>query len=85
MLGIEEKIHELVRATIAGANRPRLHVQRLSELGVLVSYTSERKLCRLLEGLVHGTAAYYGDDVIVEEIQCMHRGDAGCVFTVVRC
>ena len=85
LLGIEEKIHELVRATIPGANPPRLHVQRLSELGVLVSYTSERMLCRLLEGLVHGTAAYYGDDVVVEEIQCMHRGDAGCVFTVVRC
>jgi hypothetical protein len=85
LLGIEAKIHELVRATIAGANPPRLHVQRLSELGVLVSYTSARKLCRLLEGLVRGTAAYYGDDLVVEEIQCMHRGDAGCVFTVVRC
>ena len=85
LLGIEEKIHQLVRATIAGANPPRLHVQQLSELGVLVSYTSERKLCRLLEGLVRGTADYYGDDVVVEEIQCMHRGDTGCVFTVVRC
>ncbi len=85
LLGIEEKIHQLVRATIAGANPPRLHVQQLSELGVLVSYTSERKLCRLLEGLVRGTADYYGDDVVVEEIQCMYRGDTGCVFTVVRC
>ena len=85
LLGIEEKIHGLVRATIPGAHPPRLHVQRLSELGVLVSYTSERKLCRLLEGLVRGTASHYGDDVLMEEIQCMHRGDTGCVFTVVRC
>ena len=85
LLGIEEKIHHLVRATIPGANPPRLHVQQLSELGVLVSYTSERKLCRLLEGLVRGTASHYGDDVLMEEIQCMHRGDTGCVFTVVRC
>jgi Haem-NO-binding len=82
LLGIEEKIHELVRATIPGATPPRLHVHALRGLGVLVSYTSERGLCRLLEGLVLGTAAHYGDEVDVEEIQCMRRGEPGCVFTV---
>ena len=84
LLGIEEKIHELVRATIAGAYPPKLHVQPLGELGVLVSYTSERRLCRLLEGLVLGTAEHYGESLLVEEIQCMHDGDPGCVFTVMR-
>ena len=84
LLGIEEKIHDLVRATIKGAYPPKLHVRPMGDLGVLVSYTSERKLCGLLEGLVDGTAAHYGDDVVVEEIQCMHRGDAGCVFSVLR-
>jgi len=82
LLGIEEKIHELVRATIRGATPPKLHVHALGDHGVLVSYTSDRKLCRLLEGLVRGTAAHYGNTVELEEIQCMHRGDAGCVFTV---
>ena len=82
LLGIEEKIHELVRATIAGATPPKLHVQPFQRLGVLVSYTSERRLCRLLEGLVAGTAAHYGEELAIEEIQCMHRGDPGCVFTV---
>lgn len=84
LLGIEEKIHELVRATIPGAYPPKLHVQPLGEVGVLVSYTSERRLCRLLEGLVLGTAAHYGEKRVVEEIQCMHEGDPGCVFTVTR-
>ena len=84
LLGIEEKIHELVRATIAGAYPPKLHVQPLGELGVLVSYTSERRLCRLLEGLVVGTAEHYGENLLVEEVQCMHHGDPGCVFTVMR-
>jgi hypothetical protein len=84
LLGIEEKIHELVRATIPGAVPPRLHVHALHGLGVLVSYTSERGLCSLLEGLVRGTAEHYGDEVELEEIQCMHRGDPGCVFTVLR-
>lgn len=84
LLGIEDRIHELVRATIPGAYPPQLHVQQLQDLGVLVSYTSERMLCSLLEGLVRGTAEHYGDEVVVQEIQCMHRGDPGCVFTVVR-
>ena len=83
LLGIEEKIHELVRATIQGARPPRLHVQPLGDQGVLISYTSERHLCRLLHGLVLGTAAQLGHAVDVEEIQCMLRGDPGCVFTVV--
>jgi hypothetical protein len=84
LLGIEEKIHELVRATIPGAYPPKLHVQPLGEVGVLVSYTSERRLCSLLEGLVRGTAEHYGETIVVEEVQCMHRGDPGCVFTVTR-
>ena len=82
LLGVEEKIHELVRATIPGAQPPRLHIHALGDTGVLISYTSERGLCRLLEGLVLGTAAKLGDTVDVEEVQCMHRGDAGCVFNV---
>lgn len=83
LLGIEEKIHDLVRATVPGASPPKLHVQALNDLGVLVSYTSERGLCKLLEGLVLGTAAHYGEEIVIEEILCMRRGDPGCVFTVV--
>jgi hypothetical protein len=84
LLGIEEKIHEVVRSTVRGASPPQLHVGALSEIGVLVSYTSERGLCKLLEGLVLGTAEHYGDEIMVEELQCMHRGDPGCVFSVQR-
>ena len=84
LLGIEEKIHELVRTTIPGSRPPRLHVKPLDDTGVLIAYTSERGLCRLLEGLVLGTAEHYGETVVVEEIQCMRHGDPGCVFTVMR-
>lgn len=84
LLGVEERIHEVVRSTVPGARPPRLHVHALGDNGVLISYTSERGLCRLLEGLVRGTAAKLGDAVAVEEVQCMRRGDPGCVFTVLR-
>jgi Haem-NO-binding len=84
LLGVEHRIHDLVRATIPGAAPPNLHVRPLGDDGVLVSYTSDRRLCRLLEGLVRGTAAHYREDVEVEELQCMLDGDAGCVWSVVR-
>ncbi len=82
LLGIEEKIHGLVRTTVPGARPPHLNVQPLGDTAVIVSYTSERKLCNLLEGLVRGAAARLRQTVDVEQIQCMHRGDPGCVFTV---
>lgn len=84
LLGVEDRIHELVRTSVPGARPPRLHVHPLEETGVLISYTSERRLCRLLEGLVLGTAEKLGEDVDIEEVQCMERGDPGCVFTVLR-
>src|SRR3990170_2514192 len=64
LLGIEEKIHELVRATIPGAYPPKLHVQPLGEVGVLVSYTSERRVCRPLEGVLFWTAAHYSGPLL---------------------
>ena len=82
LLGVEERIHQVVRATIPGAIPPHLRVSELGPDGAIVTYTSSRRLCALLEGLVRGTARYYGEEVELEQIQCMHRGDPGCVLTV---
>ena len=82
LLNIEERIHEVVRATIPQAAPPRLRVLPLGERDVLISYTSERRFCELLDGLVRGTAAYFGERLAIEELQCMHRGDVGCLFLV---
>ena len=82
LLGLEEQIHESVRAELPGAQPPRLSVQRLDE-GVQISYESERRLCSVLEGLVHGVAAKLGPAVDTDETECMLRGGSRCVFTVV--
>jgi len=84
LLGIEEQIHELVRARFRGARPPSPHVRPFGKAGVLVSYTSDRRLCSMLAGLVEGVASHYGDAVEIEQIQCMLLDDPGCVFTVVR-
>jgi Haem-NO-binding len=82
LLGVEDQIHEVVRATIRFARPPHVRVVPFGPDGVVISYTSERRLCDLLEGLVLGTADYYREHVDVEQMQCMHRGDVGCAFRV---
>ena len=82
LLAVEEQIHEVVRTALAGAAPPRLRVAALGRFGAVVAYTSERRLCRLVDGLLEGTAARYGAPVRIEEPQCMLRGDIACSFVV---
>jgi hypothetical protein len=51
LLTVEERIHELVRATIPNAGPPQLDVSELDDDGVSILYTSPRRLCTLLRGL----------------------------------
>jgi len=82
LLTVEQRIHELVRATIAHAGPPRLDVGPLGDDGVTISYDSERRLCALLRGLTEGTARHYGQHAEVDEQTCMLRGDAACTLAV---
>lgn len=82
LLGVESRIHETVRATTPQARPPHLQVVPLGADGVAITYTSERGLCELLEGLVHGVADYYDERFDIEQPVCMHRGDPACSFLV---
>ncbi len=82
LLTIEARIHELVRATIPNAIPPRLTVSPNGDDGVEIVYSSPRRLCALLEGLVTGTAAHYGERAELEETACMKRGDDACVYRI---
>jgi hypothetical protein len=80
LLTVETRIHELVRATIPNAAPPKLHVEEHGPTGVAITYTSPRRLCVFLSGLVEGTARHYGETAAVEERTCMLRGDPNCTF-----
>lgn len=82
LLTVEDRIHELVRATVPDARPPQLVVEPRGDDGVRITYSSPRRLCGLLAGLLEGTAAYYGEMVDYEQAACMHRGDEACVFEV---
>jgi predicted hydrocarbon binding protein len=80
LLTVETRIHEVVRVAIPSALPPELVVSEIGENAISIAYTSRRKLCALLRGLVEGTARHYGDTVQIEERACMHRGDKTCTF-----
>jgi heme-NO-binding protein len=82
LLSVETFIHELVRATIPNASPPQLRVQPLGDDGVTINYTSSRRLCALLAGLVEGTARHYGEEVQIDQADCMLRDDPACVFEI---
>ena len=82
LLGVEDRIHELVRATIPNARPPSLVVAARGTGGVEITYDSPRRLCDLLEGLVHGTARHYGERIRVEETACARHGAPACRFLV---
>jgi hypothetical protein len=82
LLTVEDRIHELVRSTIPHAQPPALTVRPLGDDGVEIDYASPRRLCRLLEGLVAGTAARFAQTVAVEEVECMRDGAQACRFEV---
>jgi predicted hydrocarbon binding protein len=82
LLTVETRIHELVRATIPNAAPPQLRIAEHGEDGVRIVYSSPRRLCVLLGGLVQGTAGHYGEAASIDEVTCMHRGDASCTFEI---
>jgi predicted hydrocarbon binding protein len=67
---------------VPDATPPRLRVERADEERLRIVYDSPRRLCAFLDGLVAGTAAYFGEPVEVSELTCVTRGDAECVFAV---
>ena len=82
LLTVENRIHELVRATIPNASPPQLRVTELGTEGVKIEYSSPRRLCVLLRGLVEGTARHYDETAEIEETACMQRGDPACTFQI---
>jgi hypothetical protein len=82
LLDVESRIHRTLRTAIPGVAPPRLHVVPFGSGGVSITYTSDRELCDLLEGLVVGTAAHYGERFEIEHPICMKRGDEACAFFV---
>lgn len=77
----EEMIHKIMRFH-QGATPPRLAVERVAGDKAIIRYSSARRLCPLLKGMVKGSAKYYCEEVTLLESKCMLQGDPECTISV---
>jgi hypothetical protein len=82
LLTVETPIHETVRVALPDARPPELKVKELGGGGIEILYTSPRRVCAMLRGLVEGTGRVYEERLAVDEPECMHRGDPACRVVV---
>ena len=82
LLTLNSVIHPEVRKLYPGADVPVFDYDLSSEEALVIGYVSARKLCALAEGLIEGAADYYGEEVAVEHLKCVHRGDEKCALRV---
>ena len=82
LLTVERPIHEVIRETLPDARPPEIAVTDLGEEGLEIVYTSPRRVCAMLRGLVEGTGRVYAEALQVEELECMHHGASACRFEV---
>lgn len=80
----EASIHQAVRLNDAAADPPRLHVTRPAADRVEINYRSPRKLCGLAKGIVRGLSEHFQEPVRIDDLACMHSGDAACKIAVTR-
>ena len=78
VLTLNDIIHPEVRKLYAGAEVPTFGYELQGDDAVTLTYDSQRRLCTLAEGFITGAAKQYGQQVVIEQPECMLRGDALC-------
>jgi hypothetical protein len=72
-------IHPEVRKVYPGADVPTFEFRDDLDGGLMMGYLSPRRLCALAQGFIEGAATHYGETVIFEHRECMHKGDKKCL------
>lgn len=75
-------IHVEVRKLFANAEPPRIWFEDPAPDQLLLHYHSKRKLCALFEGLLDGTADYFGVPFSRTQTACMLAGAPSCAFSL---
>lgn len=80
VLTLNDVIHPEVRKLFPGAEVPVFDFDTSHPDGVTLGYVSSRQLCSFAEGLIEGAAVHFGEQVSIEQTQCVKRGDAKCLL-----
>jgi len=78
--GVNDVIHAEVRKLYPGAACPHFGIRETPDGRMAINYHSERRMCALAEGFIQGAADWWCEEVEVEHIACIDRGDRGCEF-----
>jgi len=82
LLTLNDVIHTEVRKIYPGAEVPVFTFDVSTADRLVMGYRSSRRLCALAHGFIEAAAAHYGEAVVIEQTECMHRGDDRCVFAI---
>jgi predicted hydrocarbon binding protein len=81
ILTLNEIIHPEVRKIYPGADVPEFDFE-VADNALLLGYSSKRRLCSFAQGLIEGTADHYEEQVELQHLKCMVRGDDKCLIKV---
>lgn len=80
--GVNDVIHAEVRKLYPGAACPHFGIQETPDGRLSMNYHSQRRMCALAQGFVEGAADWWCEEVEVEHLACVDRGDHGCEFQI---
>ncbi|MBD3179747.1 MAG: heme NO-binding protein [Candidatus Latescibacteria bacterium] len=78
-----DRVHRQVTRNMKNARPPHFEYEELPDGRLLMHYQSERKLCKVLKGLILGVGIYFGEELQVKETACMSEGDPRCTMEVI--
>ena len=77
---VNDVIHVEVDKLFEQSNPPLIKVEDVNHNKARLRYYSERKLCKLVEGLLDGVADYFGQKISYSHQQCMRDGARECIL-----
>jgi len=82
LLSVDHLIHVEVRKLFPDAGVPRFDYDEELPDKLTMIYQSPRKLCRLAEGLIDGSAKHFNQSYQLNHDVCMHSGDSACHLVI---
>lgn len=82
LLSVDSVIHVEVRKLMPKAITPAFRYEDTGPDSLVIHYSSARKLCKFMEGLLDGVAEHYGTVIEHSQSQCMHEGAPHCTFVL---
>lgn len=75
---VDQIIHVEVLKLYPEASTPTINCEDPNDNTLTMLYSSQRKLCPLALGLIHGASTHFKEKITVNHTQCMHHGHPHC-------